>query len=94
MAAARWPLSSTQTSLNGEHAVIPVIHKPLRFYTLKMSDDIVTLPELLLPSPSSFICLSCRGVGQLFFDTSSVRLHFLFLCESNLQTQPFAFPVK
>lgn len=62
-------LSSTETGLNGEHAVL---HKLLRFYILRMSVDIVMLPELL--GRSSFICLSCQGVGQVFFffDTSSI----------------------
>lgn len=83
-------LSSTETGLNGEHAVL---HKLLRFYTFKMSVDIVMLPELLWRS--SFICLSCQGLGQVFLlDTSSIRLHVLFLREPNLQTQTFAFPVK
>lgn len=85
-------LSSTETGLNGEHAVL---HKLLRFYILRMSVDIVMLPELLWRS--SFICSSCQGVGQVFFFFLTLlqfALHVLFLREPNLQTRTFAFPVK
>lgn len=56
--------SSTETGLNGEHAVK---HQLLRFYTLKMSVDIVMLPELLLSSPQTVIFYLFIRYQGLFF---------------------------
>lgn len=85
-------LSSTQTGLNGEHAVI---HKLLRFYTFKMSVDIAVLPELLFSLPQTvifylFIVSRCRP-GFIFSLNSELNFIletcFFFQANSNLANQ-------
>lgn len=88
-------LSSSETDLNGEHAVM---HKLLRFYTFETPVDIAMLPGLLFWLQRThlfifylFIVSRCLPgfLTLLLFAT----IFFIFT-RINMQTQPFPFPVK
>lgn len=68
-------LSSTETGLNGEHAVI---HKLLRFYTLETSPDIARAVIFITTDCHLLFVYPVDVSARFVFDTSPVCLHFLF----------------